>query len=109
MSLAIGESLIKDRFSLLSFFTLFELNFSTLFDVLRSQQRIEFAANARMTSLAESNRNIALDRYARGCGVAAVAKLLRHGRHRSCHADGLDVRSHNLDRADTSAETNTVM
>jgi hypothetical protein len=41
MSLVIGESLIKDRFSLLSFFALFEVNFSTVFDVLRSQQRIE--------------------------------------------------------------------
>jgi hypothetical protein len=31
-----------------------------------------------------------------------VAKLLRHRRHGSGHADGLDVRSHNLDRADTN-------
>jgi hypothetical protein len=34
-----------------------------------------------------------------------VAKLLRHRRHGSGHAYGLDVRSHNLDRADTNIVT----
>src|SRR5215469_505240 len=34
-----------------------------------------------------------------------VAKLLCPRRHRSGHADGLDVRSHNLDRADTDIVT----
>ena len=40
---------------------------------------------------------------ARGCCVATyhLAKLLRHHRHRCCHADGLDVCGHHLDRADT--------